>query len=97
MLHLVRRAGLLTGARTLCIGGGAAMNCASIGGIVEQAGFEEVFVPLAPDDSGTAPGSLRRGRPAPRGDQRAVLPWPRLSRHHAAQTFSARVDRRPDR
>jgi carbamoyltransferase len=57
MVHLARRARALTGARRLCVGGGVAMNCLSIGRIVEQAGFEEVAVPPAPGDSGTAAGT----------------------------------------
>jgi carbamoyltransferase len=57
MLHLARRARDLTGARTLCVGGGVAMNCVSIGLITERAGFEEVSVPSAPGDSGTAAGA----------------------------------------
>jgi carbamoyltransferase len=57
MLHLARRARVLTDARTLCIAGGVAMNCVSVGQIAEHAGFEEVFVPPAPGDSGTAAGS----------------------------------------
>jgi carbamoyltransferase len=57
MVHLARRARALTSARRLCVGGGVAMNCLSIGRVVEQAGFEEVFVPPAPGDSGTAAGA----------------------------------------
>jgi len=57
MVHLARRARALTGARRLCVGGGVAMNCLSIGRIVEQAGFDEVAVPPAPGDSGTAAGA----------------------------------------
>lgn len=57
MVHLARRAGELTAARLLCIGGGVAMNCVAIGRIVAEAGFDEVFVPPAPGDSGTAAGA----------------------------------------
>jgi carbamoyltransferase len=57
MVHLARCARACTGARRLCVGGGVAMNCLSIGRIVEQAGFDEVAVPPAPGDSGTAVGA----------------------------------------
>lgn len=57
MVHLARRARALTSARRLCVGGGVAMNCLSIGHVVDQAGFDEVFVPPAPGDSGTAAGA----------------------------------------
>jgi carbamoyltransferase len=56
MLHLARKA-RRTGCRRLCVGGGVAMNCVAIGHLVEQAGFDEVFVPPAPGDSGTAAGA----------------------------------------
>jgi carbamoyltransferase len=57
MLHLARQARRRTGCRRLCIGGGVAMNCLAIGRIAAEAGFDEVFVPPAPGDSGTAAGA----------------------------------------
>ncbi|WP_030200755.1 carbamoyltransferase C-terminal domain-containing protein [Streptomyces sp. NRRL S-87] len=57
MVHLARQARYRTGEKYLCLGGGVALNCVSIGKIVERAGFEEVFVPPAPGDSGTATGA----------------------------------------
>ncbi len=57
MVHLARRARRRTGERRLCLGGGVALNCVSIGRIVEKAGYDEVFVPCAPGDSGTAVGA----------------------------------------
>ena len=57
MLHLARRARYRTGSRMLCVGGGVAMNCVAIGRIAGEAGFDEVFVPPAPGDSGTAAGA----------------------------------------
>ncbi|WP_231717291.1 carbamoyltransferase family protein [Streptomyces paludis] len=57
MLHLARRARLLTGSRRLCVGGGVATNCVAIGRIVEAEIFDEVFVPPAPGDAGTAIGA----------------------------------------
>jgi carbamoyltransferase len=57
MLHLARRARDLSGSRLLCVGGGVAMNCLSIGRIATSALFDEVAVPPAPGDSGTAVGA----------------------------------------
>lgn len=57
MLHLARRARALSGARLLCVGGGVAANCVAIGRIVETGMFDEVHVPPAPGDSGTAIGA----------------------------------------
>lgn len=57
MVHLARRARALTGSRRLCVGGGVATNCVSIGKIVEAGIFDEVFVPPAPGDAGTAIGA----------------------------------------
>lgn len=57
MIHLARIAKRLSGASRLCVGGGVAMNCLAIGRIVEQSGFDEVAVPPAPGDSGTAAGA----------------------------------------
>ncbi|MFI9201634.1 carbamoyltransferase [Streptomyces sp. NPDC053048] len=57
MLHLARRAHRVTGSRRLCVGGGVATNCVSIGRIIEEGIFDEVFVPPAPGDAGTAIGA----------------------------------------
>ncbi|MEV8037866.1 carbamoyltransferase C-terminal domain-containing protein [Streptomyces sp. NPDC086182] len=57
MVHLARRTRTLTGSRRLCVGGGVAMNCVSIGRIIEAGIFDEVFVPPAPGDAGTSIGA----------------------------------------
>lgn len=57
LLHLARMARQSTGSPRLCMGGGVAANCVGIGRIVEEGIFEEVFVPPAPGDSGTAIGA----------------------------------------
>ncbi|MFE6867845.1 carbamoyltransferase [Kitasatospora sp. NPDC057692] len=57
MLHLARIARERTGARLLCVGGGVAMNCVSIGKIIASGLFDEVAVPPAAGDSGTAIGA----------------------------------------
>lgn len=61
MLQLARRARALTGSRRLCLGGGVATNCVSVGRIVDAGLFEEVFVPPAPGDAGTALGAAIAG------------------------------------
>jgi carbamoyltransferase len=57
MLHLARRARLITGSGLLCVGGGVAANCVAVGKIVAAGLFDEVHVPPAPGDSGTAIGA----------------------------------------
>ncbi|WP_117211661.1 carbamoyltransferase family protein [Allorhizocola rhizosphaerae] len=57
MVSLAARTRRLTGARLLCVGGGVAMNCVSIGTIADAGFCDEVHVPAAPGDSGTAVGA----------------------------------------
>ena len=57
IVHLARRTCAVSGARHLCVGGGVAMNCVSIGKILSDGVFSKVFVPPAPGDSGTATGA----------------------------------------
>ncbi|PSK64845.1 Decarbamoylnovobiocin carbamoyltransferase [Micromonospora sp. MH33] len=57
MVHLARRTRAVTGMRLLCVGGGVAANCVAVGKIVEAGIFDEVHVPPAPGDSGTAIGA----------------------------------------
>jgi carbamoyltransferase len=57
MVALARHAKALTGASFLCLGGGVAMNCVSVGKIADTGLFDEVHVPSAPGDSGTAAGA----------------------------------------
>jgi carbamoyltransferase len=57
MLHLAQRARRSTRSSKLCVGGGVAANCVAIGKIVEAGLFDEVHVPPAPGDSGTAIGA----------------------------------------
>jgi carbamoyltransferase len=72
MLHLARLARDATRSTRMCVGGGVAMNCVAIGKILASGLFEEVFVPSAPGDSGTALGAALavladQGRPVPAG------------------------------
>ncbi|MFJ8477683.1 carbamoyltransferase [Kitasatospora sp. NPDC094011] len=73
MLHLARIARERTGARLLCVGGGVAMNCVSIGRIIAAGLFDEVAVPPAPGDSGTAIGAAAAVHLDRRGDLPAGL------------------------
>ncbi|TQS41816.1 carbamoyltransferase [Cryptosporangium phraense] len=57
MLHLARRVREVTGSRLLCLGGGVATNCVAVGKIAEAGLFDEIHVPPAPGDSGTAIGA----------------------------------------
>ncbi|MDG4829263.1 carbamoyltransferase C-terminal domain-containing protein [Solwaraspora sp. WMMD1047] len=57
MLHLARRATRLTGSGLLCLGGGVAMNCVAAGRITRAGIVDEVHIPPAPGDSGTAIGA----------------------------------------
>jgi carbamoyltransferase len=72
MVHLAHRARAVTGLRLLCLGGGVAANCVAVGKIVEAGIFDEVHVPPAPGDAGTAIGaalaaSLDQARQLPAG------------------------------
>jgi carbamoyltransferase len=57
MVHLAQRAGQITDASVLCLAGGVAMNCLSIGKILAADIFRSVSVPPAPGDAGTAIGA----------------------------------------
>jgi carbamoyltransferase len=57
MLHLATRARRLTGSGLLCLAGGVAANCVAVGKIAQAGIFDEVHVPPAPGDSGTAIGA----------------------------------------
>ncbi|AVT30232.1 carbamoyltransferase [Plantactinospora sp. BC1] len=89
MLHLAQRAARLTGSGLLCLGGGVAMNCVAAG-LIAQAGIvDEVHVPPAPGDSGTAIGAAAAawldttGRPPTGVEQRCYLgpAYPKLTLH----------------
>jgi len=72
LMHLARRAAALTGRRRLCLAGGVAMNCVAVGRVLADGAVDEVFVPPAPGDAGTAIGaaaalSERIGRPVTPG------------------------------
>ena len=57
LVHLARVAAQLTGAGRLVVCGGVALNCAAIGDLARLGLFDEVYVPPAPGDDGTAIGA----------------------------------------
>lgn len=57
LLGLARRAHELTGADSLCLGGGVALNCVANARLADDGPFEHVWVPPAPGDGGSALGA----------------------------------------
>lgn len=71
LLELAHHLRKKTGAVTLCISGGVALNAVAIGRLVRESGFAEVFVPPGADDAGSAIGAayshyVGTGRGAPK-------------------------------
>jgi len=56
-LQALRRLKRLTGARTVALAGGVALNCVSIGRVAEEEIFESIWVQPAANDAGTALGA----------------------------------------
>jgi carbamoyltransferase len=75
LLHLGRLAAAHTGARTLCLTGGVAMNCLAAGLLSGSGLFERVFVPPAPEDAGTAIGAALATLPWSASEQRRLTEW----------------------
>lgn len=57
MTKLLRHLQQLTGCKNLAFGGGCALNSVFNGQIKSRTGFEQVFIPSAPADDGTALGA----------------------------------------
>ncbi len=57
MTHLLQHLQQITGSKNLALGGGCALNSAYNGQIKTRTGFEQVFIPSAPADDGTALGA----------------------------------------
>jgi carbamoyltransferase len=57
IVNLARAAQRSTGERNLCFAGGVALNALANRRILEETGFERLFVPPAPGDSGAALGA----------------------------------------
>jgi carbamoyltransferase len=84
VLHVVRHLKRVTKARHLCLSGGVALNCVANGRILAESGFETVFVPPAPHDSGTSLGAALHHHYYDLGGER---PAP-LSRAYLGPSFS---------
>jgi carbamoyltransferase len=77
LLDLARRARRETGARSLCLAGGVALNAVANGRLLAEAGFERVFVQPAAGDAGGALGAallgaIEAGDPRPPAWQHAA-------------------------
>lgn len=57
LLGFLKRVQARTGLSRLCLAGGCAMNSLANGRIPYQAGFKDVYIPLAPGDAGGAAGA----------------------------------------
>jgi len=57
LFHILRRLRREAGSPRLVLTGGVALNCAANGKIRSETGFDEVFVPPAPNDAGAAMGA----------------------------------------
>lgn len=70
MLILSRRAAQVAGSNRLCLAGGVALNCVCNAAINREGGFDDIYIPPAPHDAGTAVGAAlqawhaRHGMPA---------------------------------
>ncbi len=74
VLHVARELRRRTGEKRLCLGGGVALNCVANTLLAEAAGFDEVFVPPAPGDSGLALGAALLAEASLRGGRRPEPP-----------------------
>jgi carbamoyltransferase len=57
LLHLARHLKAVTKEQRLCLAGGVAYNCVANSRVLQDAGFDDVFVPPAAGDSGAALGA----------------------------------------
>ena len=57
IFHILNHLQLRTGLKNICLAGGVAQNSVANGKIIENTGFEEVYIPSAGHDAGTAMGS----------------------------------------
>jgi carbamoyltransferase len=57
VLHLARELRRVSGVRQLCLSGGVALNCVANARVLEEAGFDQVWVPPCASDTGAPLGS----------------------------------------
>ena len=57
LLGLAKRAKKLTGSNNLCIAGGVALNCVAVSKIIDEVGFDQVYIPPDPGDGGSCIGA----------------------------------------
>src|SRR5690606_21475622 len=79
-----------TGLRQLCLSGGVALNCVANARVLEEAGFERVWVPPCASGTGAPLGSRRRQAPqSPRPPRRLVLTHPFYGPVYSDRAFEA--------
>jgi len=109
LLGLARRVQRVTASRRLCIAGGVALNAVANTRMIEDSGFDEVFIPPDPGDGGAAIGAalLECARMMEKRVPRSISPWmgrafatdpaPQMVRHlDPADWIPFRIDRRKD-
>ncbi len=57
LLAMARHVRQETGCKDLCLAGGVALNCAANGRLLDESGFDRIFVPPAAGDAGAALGA----------------------------------------
>ncbi len=57
VLHMARELRRTSGARQLCLSGGVALNCVANARVMEEAGFDQIWVPPCASDTGAPLGS----------------------------------------
>ena len=73
VLHIAKHLHRETGAKTLCLSGGVALNSQMNGALLRRGPFERIHVPPAPNDAGTAAGAALT-LAAEKGSPRASTP-----------------------
>ena len=75
-----------TGAKTLCLAGGVALNCVANGRLLREAGYENVWIQPAAGDDGIAIGSAYYGHLAlKKGPRRFVMKHAYLGRTYGGE------------
>lgn len=99
VLRMARHARELTGARTLCLAGGVALNCVANGKLLRAAIFDDIFVTPASGDAGGAIGAalfvhhqlLDQSRtPKPKDSLKGSLLGPQFTNQEIRVTLDAK-------